>query len=244
MRRHQRKWIRVGHRRVSLDDVEFFQVSLLGWWQRTRRIFPWRQRRASLYQQIVSEILLQRTRAETVAAFWPTFIKRYPSWERLARSTIAEIRLELQPLGLSRQRAPRLHSLAKLMAARRGRFPNDRVEIEALPAVGQYVANAILLFASEERQPLLDTNMARVLERFFGARKLVDIRYDPFLQEVSRIVVNSNQCANLNWAILDLAAAICRPRHPCVLRCPLKERCKYARQIIVRPRRYMIDSAD
>ena len=44
------------------------------------------------------------------------------------------------------------------------------------------VANAILLVCHEQPEPLLDSNMARVIERVFGPRKLADIRYDPYLQ--------------------------------------------------------------
>jgi A/G-specific adenine glycosylase len=111
------------------------------------------------------------------------------------------------------------------MAKRNGRFPSDRADIEALPGIGQYIANAIQLFCHKLPRPLLDVNMARVLERVFGTRKLADIRYDPFLQDLAGRFVRSKMSARLNWAILDLAATICLARNPCCRNCPLAVMC-------------------
>jgi A/G-specific adenine glycosylase len=56
---------------------------------------------------------------------------------------------------------------------------------------------------------------------------LADIRYDPYLQELAKVAVQAPEPAALNWAILDLAAAICRiePRCP---ECPLREKCFFS----------------
>jgi A/G-specific adenine glycosylase len=194
--------------------VNTFRKLLLVWFQREGRNFPWREPDASPYVQVISEILLQRTRAETVATFFPHFIKCFPVWGQLAAATDDELGVFLQPIGLWRRRATSLRALGYEMQSRGGRFPATRAEIEALPGVGQYIASAVLLFYHGVRQPLLDVNMARVLERCFGARKLVDIRYDPWLQALSRRVVNSRNAIQINWAILDLASRICTIRRP------------------------------
>ena len=231
-----RNRVKVGHRFINPDDLRFFRKEILRWWQHERRDFPWRTSRSALYQQIVAEVLLQRTRAETVAAFWPTFMVRFPNWTALSKASVRQIERVLNPIGLSRQRAPRLRALAKQMVRTHDRFPKTRTEIEQLPGVGQYIASAILMFQHSHAEPLLDVNMARVLERFFGPRKLADIRYDPYLQELSRLVIKGKRSRELNWAILDLAAAICRSTHPCVSRCPLRARCRYAPRISASPR--------
>src|ERR1700733_8186315 len=155
--------IRFGHRKIELAKISFFRYQLRKWALANMRDFPWRSRRASLYERILSEILLQRTRAETVAAFWPLFITRFPSWNVIAGSTRQEIQEVLKPLGLSAQRAPRLHSLATILAKSNGCFPRDRILLEEMPGVGQYIANAIMTFAHQLPHPLLDTNMARVV---------------------------------------------------------------------------------
>ena len=74
-------------------------------------------------------------------------------------------------------------------------------------------------------QPLLDVNLARVLERLFGPRKLADIRFDPYLQELSLRVVQHESPTEVNWAFLDLAAMICTIRSPKCEVCPLRKQC-------------------
>lgn len=198
---------------------------LLRWFENHGRKFPWRKASASNYQCIIAEVLLQRTRAETVAGFFPKFIKQFPSWKRLGASSVACLQCYLQPIGLWRRRATSIRALAGAMAKKNGRFPRDREAIEALPGIGQYIANAVLLFCHGQPQPLLDVNMARVLERVFGPRKLADIRYDPYLQELARNVVRCKTSAKLNWAILDIAATVCLLRNPCCSECPLTSVC-------------------
>jgi A/G-specific adenine glycosylase len=114
------------------------------------------------------------------------------------------------------------------MIKRNGRFPKERMDVEALPGVGQYIANAVLLFCHGMPQPLLDANMARVLERVFGSRKLADIRYDPYLQGLAKKVVECEDAGKINWAILDLAGAVCLQRKPRCTECPLEFMCRYA----------------
>ncbi|MCI0462779.1 MAG: hypothetical protein L0Z62_38010 [Gemmataceae bacterium] len=198
------------------------------WFDTNGREFPWRQEGASLYHLILSELLLQRTRAETVAAFFNQFITRFPTWEAIAGSTVEEIGELLKPIGLWRRRASSLLALATAMAARGGEFPRKRAEVETLPGVGQYIANSILLFSAGRAEPLLDVNMARVLERLFGHRKLVDIRDDPHLQSVSRAIVRGKRATELNWAVLDLAANICTIKNPRCEECPLRRNCLHA----------------
>lgn len=226
MSEHSEKWqIREDPKVPAPRTLAGFRRRLLGWFENHGRKFPWRRVSSSNYQYIVAEVLLQRTRAETVANFFPKFIEEFPSWKELGCARLTRLQRYLQPIGLWRRRATSIQSLARVMANRNGRFPKDREAIEALPGIGQYIANAVLLFCHGQPQPLLDVNMARVLERVFGPRKLADIRYDPYLQELARTVVCCNSPAKLNWAILDLASIICRQNNPRCSQCPLKAIC-------------------
>jgi A/G-specific adenine glycosylase len=216
--------------KVNKREISDFQVRIIGWYNNYGRHFPWRNKSISNYQKIIVEVLLQRTRAETVAAFFPAFIQAYPNWIALAKATESDLQQFLKPIGLWKRRALALITFSQAMAKRGGRFPRNREEIESLPSVGQYIANAILMFCHGEPQPLLDAGMARVLERVFGERKLADIRYDPYLQQLAGAVVTSDNAINMNWAILDLASMICRPCSPKCPKCPLNEVCRYAKR--------------
>jgi A/G-specific adenine glycosylase len=230
MRRPGRKPLAVGKlppSTIPLQTAAAVRRSLLRWYQVNGREFPWRGEGTNLYHLVLAELLLQRTRAETVAAFFGDFTRRFPTWASIAGSTVEDIGELLKPIGIWRRRAVSLLALAREMNARGGQFPRRRQEVENLPGVGQYIANAILLFASGRPEPLLDVNMARVLERVFGPRKLVDIRDDPHLQSVSRAIVRGKYAPKLNWAILDLASTVCTIKNPRCEQCPLRQHCRY-----------------
>jgi len=218
-----------GTPRVGPARIAYFQRAALSWYQEKGRRLPWRRASCSRYGHVIAEVLLQRTRAEVVEKFFPKFLAKYPSWGALARAREEDLGEFLTPIGLWRRRADTLRRLARAVRALRGGIPRERTEIEALPGVGQYIANAIELLCYERPRPLLDVNMARVLERFFGPRKLADIRFDPYLQGLACAVVDCEDPKGLNWAILDLATLVCRAKKPLHAECPLRARCKYAR---------------
>lgn len=195
------------------------------WFKDNGRDFPWREPGTGTYERICVEVLLQRTRAQTVANIYEEFFERFPDWEEVAQTDELELGEFLQPLGLWRRRATGLKKLATYAAGRDGLFPNKESELADVPAVGQYVANAILLFQHGQRKPLLDVNMARLLERYVRPRRLADIRHDPWLQAASAWLVREGDPVDTNWAALDFAARPCRSPVPICQQCTIQTRC-------------------
>ena len=214
--------------------LPWFRQALLSWFDLQGRSFPWREPGRSSYEILVAEILLQRTTAAKVAQAYNVFLARYPSWSTLAHTTSEDLQECLKPLGLWLQKAQVFQSLAHAIEERGGLLPASRSELERLPGIGQYIANAALLTLYNQPEPLIDVNMARVLERFFGPRKLADIRYDPYLQTLARRVVNTENSLRVNWAVLDLGALVCKNGTPLCLQCPLKAKCKFYKQSTLR----------
>lgn len=215
---------------IRKEIIEFFRSNVLKWYKSEGRHFPWRNRSATHYEKIMSEVFLQRTKAETVARFYPGILAQYPNWKRLATASIEDLEVELKPLGLYKQRAKRVFQLAREMEKRNGRLPEDYEEIKTIPMFGQYIANAVMLLVYEKPYPLLDVNMSRLLERFFGPRDMSDIRYDPYLQDLAYKIINVPAPKVINWAILDFASAVCKARNPACKECPLNVKCKFYRE--------------
>lgn len=201
---------------------------LLSWWGEHGEAFPWRRSGASVYERVCVEVLLQRTRRETVSAIYADFFERFPDWHALASCPEEELGKYLQPLGLWRRRAASLGALARYADEHRGAFPSTEKELARVPAVGQYVGNAILLFQHDKPRPLVDVNMARVVERVLRPRRLADIRHDPWLQSAAAWLVRSSP-VETNWAVLDFAAKVCRARNPRCDECPLARQCSFAK---------------
>jgi len=212
---------------VTQKNISELQSKLLGWFELEKRLFPWRKEGLSEYMLIIAEVLLQRTKAETVAGFYSKFIKDFPSWQSIADAGVEQIETSLKPVGLYRQRAARLLKLAREMVLREGRIPSEKEELKNIPLMGQYITNAVLLIIHRQRVPLIDVNMARVLERYFKEREMADIRYDPHLQKLALQFADHPNSKELSWAILDFAALICRARNPKCQDCFLLLKCAY-----------------
>lgn len=212
---------------VHDKEIKYLQEKLLAWYKASGRHFPWRNKSISNYQKVIAEVLLQRTKAETVAKFYKQFIIDYPRWKSLVEADVKDIEEYLKPIGLYRQRSVRLQNLAKEMLKRNGRLPQDRADLESIPFMGQYIANAVELIVFNQTSPLVDVNMARVIERYFGPRKMADIRYDPYLQDLAYRVVNHKEAKYINWAILDFATLVCTARSPKCEGCIFNKNCFY-----------------
>ncbi len=195
------------------------------WFKDNRRDFPWREPGTGTYERICVEVLLQRTRAQTVANIYAEFFGRFPDWEEIAQTDELELGEFLKPLGLWRRRGSGLKKLACYAAERHGVFPDTEMDLADVPAVGQYVANAILLFQHGQRKPLLDVNMARLLERCVRPRRLADIRHDPWLQAASSWLVRRGDPIMTNWAALDYSASVCNIARNRCSSCKLRSSC-------------------
>lgn len=214
-------------KQISTASIRKFQVEILTWYDLNGRKFAWRRDGLSQYEIIIVEALLQRTKAETIALFFDGFIAKYPSWKSIATAPLQALELDLRPVGLYKQRAKRIQNMALEIINLNESLPLFRADLEKIPMFGQYIANAIELQIFNRKKPLLDVNMARVLERFFGPRLLSDIRYDPYLQNLAHSIVNHEKAKLINWGILDFAAIICKSRKPRCLICPVSNSCKY-----------------
>ncbi len=209
------------------NEIRYFRKKLLDWFDTNKRIFPWRKENIANYELIMSEILLQRTRAETVAKYYNTFFNKYPNWEEIRNASIEDLEDILRPLGLFKHRAKRLFKIIEEYNKKNGILPRNSNEINDSTLATLYISNAYELFILNKRAPLLDVNMARVLSRFFNPKKVKDVRNEKELQEFAKTVINVKNCKEFNWAILDFAAIVCKSHKPDCVNCPLKSKCRF-----------------
>lgn len=139
-----------------------------------RHDLPWRptslklrrvKKENSLYQILVSEVMLQQTQVERVIPFYKKFIKQFPTAKRLAAAPLAAVLTAWQGLGYNR-RAKKLHQAAKELTARSAKL--SVAELEALPGVGHYTARAVAAFAYNEDVTFVETNIrTAIIHHFF-----------------------------------------------------------------------------
>jgi A/G-specific adenine glycosylase len=210
----------------SQAKIEWFRGRLKQWGKQNLRDYPWRKT-TEPYHLLIAECLLQRTDADTVVPIYETFLTRYPTLEQLAIAHIEELETLLQPLGLF-ARAERLSKTATIILERyKGKIPKSETELLKLPGIGKYTARAILSQAFNRPTAVLDTNVARILERFFGIKGGRVKSRCPILWGMAETIAPKTKVRLWNLTLLDFGAIACTARNPRCPSCPLSERCEW-----------------
>jgi A/G-specific adenine glycosylase len=212
------------------SDPEHFRTELARWGRSHRRSFPWRET-GDPFRVLVTEVLLQRSRGRTVASVYERLFERWPSANELARARVDSIAALIRPIGLVR-RAGTLRSLARAVTELGG-VPRTLQGLLELPGVGPYAANATLAVGFGQRVAVVDGVTARVYRRYFGLEGYAPASTDPDLWNLVREVMPRRNVREWNWAVLDLAAAICLPKIPRCDRCPLQARCAWSHDALI-----------
>jgi A/G-specific adenine glycosylase len=202
-----------------------FRLSLLKWYQKNKRLLPWRRTRDP-YAIWISEIMLQQTQVATVIPYFERFLKKFPTPSRLARAKEEEVLALWSGLGYYR-RAKLLHrGVKKVQSQFKGRLPQDAEELIKIPGIGPYTAGAIASIAFGMPHPVVDGNVIRVLSRIFllkGHAKEIALQKRAWA--LAEDLLDPKNPGDFNQAMMELGATTCRPWLPACERCPLQVFC-------------------
>ena len=204
-----------------------FTKKLLKWdREQNFRSMPWKKE-ASPYRIWLSEIILQQTRVEQGMGYYKKFLSAFPTIKALANAPEKEIFKCWEGLGYYSRCRNLIAAAKKIVADHQGRFPSSYADIRALPGIGPYTAAAISSFAFGQPYAVVDGNVIRVLARYFGintppgssaGKKLFDV--------LAGELLDKNQPAAYNQAIMDFGATICKPRRPLCSACIQLKSCQ------------------
>jgi A/G-specific adenine glycosylase len=193
------------------------RARLLAWFAGNRRDLPWR-RTKDPYRVLVSEVMLQQTQVARVLPAYERFLRRFPRLSALAAAPLGEVLREWSGLGYNR-RARDLHRIARL---RPKRLPTAVAALDALPGIGRYTASAVACFAHGDPTPFADTNIRRVLGRYFLGRVATEAE----ARRLDAALVPLDRAADWHHALMDLGATVCVSRSPRCGRCPIARGCR------------------
>jgi len=202
-----------------LEKLGFLRSRLVKWFREFGRKFPWRGE-VGWYGVLLAEFLLVRTRSEVAERAFHELISRFPTPEALCSAGVAPVREVFKRIGLP-SRAERLVAIVcKALREHGGALPCDYHELMKLPGVGDYIARVILSRVCGKHVAFVDGNVLRVISRFLGIRL--------GLTEVAELLERSipeGELLDVNVALLDLGALVCKPRKTLCPLCPLSLRC-------------------
>ncbi|PWN39953.1 DNA glycosylase [Ceraceosorus guamensis] len=195
------------------------------------------------YEVLISEIMLQQTRVETVIPYYNRWLSKWPSLSALASASSEEVLSMWKGLGYY-SRATRLQKAAQLVLSHPtydGLLPSSMEELcKDVPGVGPYTAGAISCIVFGQPAPMMDGNAYRVYSRQIGlyadmsSKKVLNVlerEARACVEAVAKRDTNgktlpSKSCGDWGQAIMELGATICTPLRPDCQRCPIRPTCR------------------
>ena len=216
---------------VALSPLDRIAEPLLSWYDRGRRILPWREE-PTPYHVWVSEIMLQQTRVEAVRPYYDRFMKSLPGIETLSKAP-EEVLLKLwEGLGYYNRVRNLNKAAVKVMEEYGGIMPDSYEELLTLPGIGSYTAGAIASIAYGKPVPAVDGNVLRVLSRLrCDDRDIMQQTVKKQVEEELLTVMPKDRPGDFNQALMELGAMVCIPNgEPRCRECPWEDICMAHKQ--------------
>ncbi|XP_029285041.1 adenine DNA glycosylase [Cottoperca gobio] len=224
-------------------DVVLLRSQLLDWYDKEKRELPWRTLAVTesdlnirTYAVWVSEIMLQQTQVATVIDYYNKWMKRWPTVQDLAATTLEEVNQMWAGLGYY-SRGKRLHEGAqKVVSELEGQMPRTVDSLlKQLPGVGRYTAAAVGSIALGQVTGAVDGNLIRVLCRLraIGADS-TSPAVTQALWSLANTLVDPERPGDFNQAMMELGARVCSPKGPQCSQCPIRSHCHSFRKVHVK----------
>lgn len=210
--------------KISNEKLKKFTKLLLEWGNDNLRDFKWRNS-TNPYEILIAEMMLQRTKAEQVAAIYDSFLERFSDVKKLANSDTEEIKKVIKPLGLE-YRAKRIKEVAEaIVKDHDSTVPASEKELLELPGIGRYISGAVLSIAFKKDVPIFDSNVARILQRVFSMEITAESHKKKEFWDFMGQMVPEGRAKEFNLALIDFGSLICTPRNAKCENCPLANIC-------------------
>jgi A/G-specific adenine glycosylase len=191
-----------------------------------RHDLPW-QRDRDAYRVWVSEVMLQQTQVSTVIPYFERFLRRFPDVRALADAADDEVMHLWTGLGYYARARNLLRAARSIRDSHGGAFPHTLESVMELPGIGRSTAGAILAISANQRHPILDGNVRRVLARYYAIDGASDSAAT--LADLWRLAEENTPAADIatyTQAIMDLGATLCTRTRPRCAECPLATDCR------------------
>jgi A/G-specific adenine glycosylase len=217
-----------------MSKVSIIQQRIIAWFDQDGGDLPWRHTRDP-YQILVAEVMLQQTQVDRVLPKFKQFIETYANFQALAQAGTADLITLWYPLGYNR-RPMRLQAIARQVVADYGGcFPHDFDAMLTLKGVGPYTAGTISCFAFEQDVAVIDTNIRRIIHRWFIGPDIPNIQApDKILQISATEILPTGNGYIWNSALMDFGSSICTSSKPKCGVCPVSDQCAAFPEILHR----------
>ena len=197
-------------------EVNFFKKNIKSWYKNNNRDFSWRKTNDP-WKIYLIEVLSQQTQLDRANKYYKKFILEFPNPTKMSMASRKKILKLWSGLGYN-NRAVRMHESSKIL--RNKPFEDLYPNFMELPGVGEYTNAALLSFAYGEKVITVDTNVKRILQRYFKINNI-----DKFIEKNQKDLLSYYNSRDFNQALMDLGSKICTNKNPKCNICPLEKQC-------------------
>lgn len=200
--------------------------NILNWYYNNKRDFPWRNT-TDPYKIMIAEFMLHRTKAAQVVPVYIKFIKKYPDVFSLSEARKDSIKKVTEHLGLHWRSHHFIESAKFVIDNYNGIFPDNPDELFKVPGIGEYVAGAIITVCFNKVYPVVDSNIARFINRYSGLNLEGEIRRKKEIINISSKLFDTEKPGEFLFAIVDFTSLVCKPLKPECKSCIINTGCIY-----------------
>lgn len=207
-------------------DLTSITEAIMAFYDGNHRDLPWRHTKDP-YRILLSEVMLQQTRAETVISYYERFLSKFPTVRDLAAADEQDVLKCWEGLGYYSRARNLQASAKKIVDDYGGVMPQTADELVKLPGIGVYTAGAIASIAFSQPVAAVDGNVSRVISRLFAIHE--DITRPEVKRQIhahAQQLVPAIDAGRFTNAIIELGAVVCTPKNPLCGSCPIARACK------------------
>lgn len=212
---------------ILLSSLDRIAKPLLTWYDRGRRILPWRED-PTPYHVWLSEIMLQQTRVEAVRPYYDRFLQELPDIKSLAKVEDEKLLKLWEGLGYYNRARNLKKAAIQIVHEYDGKMPGAYEELIKLPGIGSYTAGAVSSIAFGNAVPAVDGNVLRILARLrMDERDILDAKVKKEIEAELADIIPKNRPGDFNQALMELGAMVCIPNGMAKCEeCPWQEFCQ------------------
>ncbi len=183
------------------------------------------------FRVLIATVLSHRTKDPVTAKASSRLFAAFPDARKLSRANVRTVSRLIKPVGFYRTKAKTVKKLARIILEQYGnKVPESMDELLKLPSVGRKTANCVLVYGFKKPAIPVDTHVHRIFNRI----GIVETK-TPDETEMELVkIVDRRDWLDLNDVFVKFGQLVCKPIGPRCPACPLKDRCRYYREVYLK----------
>jgi A/G-specific adenine glycosylase len=203
---------------VSGEIIKFRKLVWKHYRIHGRHDLAWRKT-SDPYRIMISEVMLQQTQVPRVIEKYQEFLDVFPTIESLAKSDLTSVLRVWSGMGYNRRGKFLRDAAITIIEKHNAQMPRDAISLRALPGIGSYTASAILIFAFNTLDTMIETNIRSAFIHFFCVKsdlmqknisaKIQDRELLPLIAQAAE----GQDPRTWHWALMDYGSYL-KKLHP------------------------------